>query len=75
VLVSKITGKSTPVLYVDWLTLLWAGLFDSGNASGTLIPLVPVKQRAAWPFFYVCRGLCLLFMLLYMVLDTLVCFS
>jgi hypothetical protein len=67
-LVSEISGKSTHVLSVDWLNLLWAGLFDTGSASGTLIPLVPVKQRAAWFLFFVCWRLCLLFMLLAMVL-------
>jgi hypothetical protein len=43
-LVSEISGKSTHVLSVDWLNLLWAGLSDTGSASGTLIPSVPVRQ-------------------------------
>jgi hypothetical protein len=51
-LVSEISGKSTHVLSVDWLNLLWAGLINTGSASGTLIPLVPVKRMAAWFLIY-----------------------
>jgi hypothetical protein len=74
-LVSEISGKSTHVQSVDWLNLLWAGLFDTGSASGTLIPLVPVKQRAVWFLFSVCWRLCFIVYAVSYGFDTLVCLS
>jgi hypothetical protein len=41
--------------YVVWwlIVLLWVGLLDTNSTSGTLVPLVPVRQRVVLPFLYV----------------------